>query len=263
MTLNISWKKSVIKILVFPQISNNLKFPKRMSHTLTVYPYVIKFQPKLPILHPHVNIYAFDLDHTVIKPKTPGKFPRSSTDWKFMNFAEDKSTIDVILKIIRDDTDAIVVIFTNQGGIVSVPSNSKSCLKFTDKIELIIKDIKSREDGALLLDRLWLYAATKKPASLFPRSGKNLKGKITKIKNNSVSKFPNFTPEIFEKMRKPEIGMFEEFKNDLKKKSVDSELQVMFYCGDAAGRKTDFSDADKLFAQNLKINFKIPEDIFI
>ena len=36
-----------------------------------------------------------------------------------------------------------------------------------------------------------------------------------------------------------------------------------FYCGDAAGRKNDFSDSDKNFAKNIGIEFYIPEKIFM
>ena len=42
-----------------------------------------------------------------------------------------------------------------------------------------------------------------------------------------------------------------------------------FYCGDAAGRKNsqfrkkkDFSNSDYLFARNLKMTFRTPEDLF-
>jgi len=35
-----------------------------------------------------------------------------------------------------------------------------------------------------------------------------------------------------------------------------------FYCGDAGGRKNDFSDTDAKFAKNCGLTFKFPEDIF-
>ena len=36
-----------------------------------------------------------------------------------------------------------------------------------------------------------------------------------------------------------------------------------FYIGDALGRKTDFSDSDKVFAENIGIKWYSPEDIFV
>ena len=36
-----------------------------------------------------------------------------------------------------------------------------------------------------------------------------------------------------------------------------------FFVGDALGRKSDFSDSDKVFAENIGIKWYSPEDIFI
>jgi bifunctional polynucleotide phosphatase/kinase len=47
----------------------------------------------------------------------------------------------------------------------------------------------------------------------------------------------------------------------------DSNLEIdkekSFFVGDALGRKTDHSDCDKLFAENLEIKCYSPEDIFV
>ena len=56
--------------------------------------------------------------------------------------------------------------------------------------------------------------------------------------------------------RKPMVGMFELMKNVLK------PIEVVYYCGDAAGRSKDFSRSDLYFANNCLINFKTPEEIF-
>lgn len=44
------------------------------------------------------------------------------------------------------------------------------------------------------------------------------------------------------------------------KKEVNFEKS--FYCGDACGRKNDFSDTDLKFALNCGITFKLPENVF-
>ena len=40
-------------------------------------------------------------------------------------------------------------------------------------------------------------------------------------------------------------------------------LKDSFYCGDAAGRKSDFSDTDKLFANSVGLKFLLPEEYFL
>ena len=56
--------------------------------------------------------------------------------------------------------------------------------------------------------------------------------------------------------RKPNIGMW----TFLREKCPN--IKEALYCGDAAGRPNDFSDSDKQFAQNIRINFYIPELVF-
>ena len=41
-----------------------------------------------------------------------------------------------------------------------------------------------------------------------------------------------------------------------------TEVKSGFYCGDAAGRPQDYSDSDKIFAQNAGIKFYTPEELF-
>ena len=63
----------------------------------------------------------------------------------------------------------------------------------------------------------------------------------------------------YDKNRKPNKGMFELYKKHSKKRILRKNS---FYCGDAAGRKKDFSDSDKKFAENIGVLFYIPEEIF-
>ena len=58
-----------------------------------------------------------------------------------------------------------------------------------------------------------------------------------------------------DKYRKPNIGMWETLS-----KMID--IKSAFYIGDAAGRKGDFSDSDLKFAENIEIQFYVPEEIF-
>lgn len=54
--------------------------------------------------------------------------------------------------------------------------------------------------------------------------------------------------------RKPGIGLRDFVEHKITKES--------FHCGDAAGRRSDFSDDDYWFAQHMQISFYTPEKIF-
>jgi len=55
--------------------------------------------------------------------------------------------------------------------------------------------------------------------------------------------------------RKPMTGMYDLFK-------TMTGQSMEYFCGDAAGRKGDFSISDLYFANNCKIQFKTPEEVF-
>jgi DNA 3'-phosphatase len=90
----------------------------------------------------------------------------------------------------------------------------------------------------------------------------NLNFKISRM-NDIFKKFKDEGIDVIilmstaeDKYRKPNTGMWEEFKK------LCPNLQLAFYCGDAAGRPNDFSDSDLKFAENIKINFYTPEKAF-
>ena len=45
-------------------------------------------------------------------------------------------------------------------------------------------------------------------------------------------------------------------------KEKDIDMDNSFYCGDAAGRKSDFSNDDLLYSINLSLKFYTPEMLF-
>lgn len=61
-----------------------------------------------------------------------------------------------------------------------------------------------------------------------------------------------------DKYRKPQTGMWENLNTIIP--NLNNKLS--FYCGDAAGRQGEFSDSDKMFAQNIGINFRYIEEVF-
>lgn len=252
-----------------------------MSHKVVVEPYIIKYIPITTLdFGRSPNLYGFDLDHTLIEPKTPNTiFSKTADDWQYVKYNSNVSAAQKLFEIIKNDPFAFIVIFTNQGGVLTVPRNSKSYYKFNRKINLILKDLKSHEGGNKLLERLWIYSSTKKPKSINSKvvSHVSKQNKITKlvhfknvktlIKDNKDISVSNIRAgDKFEEMRKPGIGLYNEFMNDLRLKmdnlSIDKKCWK-WYCGDAAGRSSDFSDSDKMFAERIQIPFKLPKDVFI
>ncbi|CAR25771.1 hypothetical protein ZYGR_0A03400 [Zygosaccharomyces rouxii] len=205
-----------------------------MSHRLKVLPYLIKHTPKAPILSQNlIQVYAFDLDHTLIQPISSSTFSKTAEDWQFVKYGN-RNSIDTLLQLVRDEPNSLIVVFSNQGGVLASPPDSKSCIKYLTKIELVLKHIATMAQGDQLLNRLWIYASPKAPARIADRS-------------------------MFIDMRKPATGMMNQFQQDI----GSLPIELKYYCGDAAGRPTDFSDSDVKFAHNLHTIFKLPEDLFI
>ena len=75
---------------------------------------------------------------------------------------------------------------------------------------------------------------------------------FSKLLDNSITFFYATSDDEY---RKPCIGMFKLFKSLTKSK-------IEYYCGDAAGRPKDFSISDLYFANNIGVQFKLPEEIF-
>lgn len=93
--------------------------------------------------------------------------------------------------------------------------------------------------------------------------------------------FAIYVAKMYDIHRKPNLGMWEIMKADLKDTFELDKIRISkssFYCGDAAGRiksstfkkkmyssslKGDFSDTDRKFAMNIGINFITPEELLL
>jgi bifunctional polynucleotide phosphatase/kinase len=65
---------------------------------------------------------------------------------------------------------------------------------------------------------------------------------------------------LTEKYRKPNRILFDEVLETFEGQDWDREAS--FFVGDALGRKNDWSDSDKVFAESVGIMYKTPEDVF-
>ncbi|XWV25197.1 mg415 protein [Tupanvirus deep ocean] len=103
---------------------------------------------------------------------------------------------------------------------------------------------------------------------------------MSKVTNGKYY-FAVYVAKNYDLYRKPNIGLWELMKKDLKEEFGLDKLRISnksFFCGDAAGRISastykkklypssrsgDFSDTDRKFALNIGINFITPEDFFM
>ena len=91
---------------------------------------------------------------------------------------------------------------------------------------------------------------------IFTNQSKEWKHKQIRIVSRAL-KIPIFTVIASKPNYKPKKNMFDVlFKNNTINKSES------FFVGDALGRKIDFSDSDKMFADNIGIKCYSPEEIF-
>ena len=156
----------------------------------------------------YTKLACFDLDHTLIKPKSGSKLPKNKDDYMYMPYVINK--LNELY-----EKDYRIVIFTNQAG--------KYLESVLQKIQNILLE--------LMPIKLDVMVATKD-----------------------------------DYYRKPHTGAFELYLTLINQNIKD--FSEIFYCGDAAGRPTDFAYSDYAFAYNLSlkysrsIKFYLPEEIF-
>lgn len=179
-----------------------------------------------------VKVAAFDLDGTLITTKSGAKYSKGPQDWKWWG---NSSTLvpEKLASLYKDGY--IIAVFTNQGAVV-VNGPAKSYNNFKLKLGLIQDDLKKQYQ----VSELYVFASPKKPA-----------------------KTPTSSDEQHKSTRKPEIGMWKAFENDLAMDGKTIDLQNSFFIGDAAGRLEDFLDSDLNFAKNAGLEFKTPEEFFV
>ncbi|ANZ73866.1 BA75_01146T0 [Komagataella pastoris] len=176
-----------------------------------------------------VKIAGFDLDGTLILTKSGSTFAKHEKDWKWF----DTNTVGKLQELVSQDY--LIVVFSNQGGF-PVNSTSKRFLQFVTKWNEIRRQLEALDSN--FQERLFMIAAPK-------------------VKSEEPPKF-----------RKPEVGMWNYVLERVQvpcsspQDAKNIDLSSSFFVGDAAGRKTDFSDSDKAFAETVGIQFQTPEAFF-
>lgn len=227
--------------------TENFKFRWRVhgTHIITNVPQVLDLS-KYVDERMGIKIAAFDLDDTLVRTKSPMKFARDSNDWKWWSQPDAESKVpETLIRLNKEKY--IIVIFTNQGAVVANNDEpkSKSYAKLCGRVENIIASLNGESEEKF---EVLVFASPKRPG-----------GKRKKPMGNVSSE------EDHDFSRKPNVGMWEHMVKYLKEQNerVEVSIQDSFYVGDAAGRGSDHLDSDLKYAENLGLNFKLPEDIFI
>ncbi len=156
------------------------------------------------------KIAFFDLDYTLIKPKSGNKFPKDKDDYIYMF----NNVIEILNQYISDKY--MIFIISNQSGLLK-DKNKEKLKDMLYKVKNVFKEIKDK-------DSLCIFLAC----------GENY-------------------------YRKPHSGAFHFYESFYETKI---NKKSSFFCGDALGRKDDFSASDYYFALNNGLKSYSPESIF-
>ena len=153
------------------------------------------------------KVAFFDLDYTLIKPKSGRKFPKDKDDYIFMF----ENVIEVLNNYINNDYHIFII--SNQSGLLKEKNIEKyEAMKY--KLNKVFEDIEN--------------------ITIFLACSENY-------------------------YRKPHSGAFHFYESLY---NVKINKKASFFCGDALGRKNDFSASDYYFALNNNLKVYSPETIF-
>lgn len=238
------------KLISFAEKSSVLhkKQNEESSHNWIIEKAIISYLPKVKIdTNEYLNksnkivLNCFDLDGTIITTKSKGrKFAISPYDWQWLN----ENILKKLEDIKRSKENGIVVIFTNQGSVITTSKSknqkSASLTNFQTKITDVIRSLEMPD--------LHLYGCPKASAI------ECRENPLYADKNNLINPFAN--------NRKPNAGMWSQLLNYLNISSDLIDFDKSVFVGDAAGRPGDFSDSDIRFAEKIGLKFYTPEEYF-
>ncbi|KAL2260847.1 hypothetical protein VTK26DRAFT_5029 [Humicola hyalothermophila] len=173
------------------------------------------------------RIAAFDLDSTLITTASGKRHSDDPADWKWWHHS-----VPGRLQQLYNEEGYLIVVFTNQGGLVLHPDPKVKAPKNTKNRVAAFKQKCNAVLGQLGI-----------PTTLYAATGMDM-------------------------YRKPRPGMWTEMKEDygLSESDIDHENSV--FVGDAGGRiagagPKDFSCSDRNLAHNIGIKYQTPEEFFL
>ncbi|KAK9455356.1 polynucleotide kinase 3 phosphatase-domain-containing protein, partial [Dipodascopsis uninucleata] len=206
-------------------------------------------------------LIGFDLDDTLISTKSGLKFARNEKDWKF-RFAKismKEKINNSIRQILSKGTvdEVIMCIFTNQSGVKLAikpkkSSNKRIKLEHDPRPQIGVRAIQFKQKLEEILQALelpcYVIAATGKDEFRKPNSG--------------MWNMIRSVHEIHHQLHGAASSTEKSERMDNHGVHIELDTQNSIFVGDAAGRKSDFSDSDIMFAKNLNIQFVTPEEYF-
>ena len=83
---------------------------------------------------------------------------------------------------------------------------------------------------------------------------------VAELDSATTSRVTVYGPTTHDRYRKPHTGTWEHYVRRVC--NGKALTNFVFYCGDAAGRPGDHSNADAMYARNIGVNFITPEALF-
>ena len=154
-----------------------------------------------------------------------------------------------------------IVNFDNKKPVISFDYDDTLCQKFTSNIisgvENSLLNLLKEYNICVFTNQLGIDKAKTTHKEVQSRLDDFTKKLLDESVNHSITvNIQLFYSCKDDKYRKPMTGMFDLMI------SLLNPINVEYYCGDAAGRKGDFSRSDLYFANNCNILFKTPEEVF-
>lgn len=210
------------------------------------------------------QIIAFDIDGTLVKTRVGNIFPKNENDWMWIylnSFAlKTGNSLNDEDKILTT-REWLVKHYATGHRIILISNQSRNIDIAIRKIQLIIQSIENVGVGVEVCVATLKDIYRKPGAAIW----KKILTNMTYLDNNKQVTVNTSINDLIEQ-NKNNINTYINSNN--LDKNLEERDPIVIYVGDAAGRKGDFSDSDRLFAINgsilcnQNILFFTPEEFY-